>query len=220
MDSMTLDELRRSAMGPRRLYQKIAKSIRMQEPLQPSSNRLILEHEEETTHARIHIVPGGRYLLASTDYSITLWDLGSPYMEQCSPRILHTLQFKARVSDVSSPVIYKTNLLRFTAQVEMMGSQPFRLQVYEVGPLPENHPFRLIGELEIARHGYNFHVEVVELYNDGRLAFYFWSTVPHERRIVVWDFSKSLLSSLHWYPTGSSWSSRPSRVSHSPCIVR
>jgi hypothetical protein len=126
MDSMTLDELRRSAMGPRRWYQKIAKSIRMQEPLQPSSNRLILVHEDETTHARIHIIPGGRYLLASTDYSITLWDLGSPYMEQCSPRILHTLRFKARVSDVSSPVIYNTSLLRFTAQVEMMGSQPFR----------------------------------------------------------------------------------------------
>lgn len=94
-----------------------------------------------------------------------------------------------------------------------------RLQVYEVGPIPGDHSFRLIGELEIARHGYNFYVEVVELCDDGCLAFYFWSTVPKERRIVVWDFAKSLLSSLHWYPTASSWSSKPSQVSHSLCIV-
>ncbi|KAJ3547248.1 hypothetical protein NMY22_g1721 [Coprinellus aureogranulatus] len=201
MQLMSVDELRRSAMGPMRWYRMCASLTDEKRILEPRSDTFVQSFTDlYGRHGRqLHLVSGGRYMLARASEQITLWDLGCPYTQHSKHLLLDTVRFEGpqHVADVSNPVIEKSNFLRFTARVEMkthmLGD---RLQVYEVGPLPEDGRIRLLNELEIPTNITTTRpVRAEKIFDHDCVAFLADRGINLGHCVVVWNFATSLMAS-------------------------
>lgn len=127
VESMTTDELRRSAIGPTRWYRKIGYLTDARLTLESRKDTLM-----QTNYCRamcdahpgqVHLVPGGRYVLTHADRPrIDLWDIGSPHMQPSEPLVLGTVRVDKKeimgFISVSHPVIEGSQRLRFIARAQ------------------------------------------------------------------------------------------------------
>ena len=118
---MGIEELKRAASGPHLWYKRLTGLARSGGTLLPRCRRVIPASliQAESSFDMVHLIPGGRYILARVGQSISLWDLGSLDGECSEPRRLSTLEMEAgcELDDLSKAEIADAQNLRFSARV-------------------------------------------------------------------------------------------------------
>lgn len=118
-ESMRVRELKRATLGPQLWYTKLSKLARADSALEPLHERVIPPPCDAEPFEAAHLVPGGRYLLAMTNRSISLWDLGSLEAECVPPERLDTVQAPVgcEMAVLCEPDISSPDTIRFWAEI-------------------------------------------------------------------------------------------------------
>ena len=121
-----MEELRRAALGPILWKNKVHRHARLgpDHPLTYVERSFGGDYEPgirlRERFTKVHIVPGGRYLLSASAKLITLWDLGAPLTTPSqTPRVVDTVSLEATAFCVEAlePPIFQSRYLRFGADL-------------------------------------------------------------------------------------------------------
>ncbi|KAJ3528647.1 hypothetical protein NMY22_g9327 [Coprinellus aureogranulatus] len=109
------------------------------------------------------------------------------------PQVLETLHFKedSRISCISTPAIHDRRCLRFAV---VLFDDPNRIQLYEIGPLPDDHSFRLLAEM-VAIKGSFLIPRSMRICDDLICFEYYPVQCGFDPVIVAWNFKRSLACS-------------------------
>jgi hypothetical protein len=125
IESMRVIDLQRAVLGPTLLRRKTCRPSGLASHPLPYTERVLEWHSQPVIaeHFRqLHIIPGGRYVLAHTDASITLWDL-EVREPNCptsrSAQVVGTVRMEERsiVDRLSFPKTRRNSRLLFAALV-------------------------------------------------------------------------------------------------------
>lgn len=95
-ESMSVDELRQEALGPHLWRKKLVNLAKTEGTLEPLHRRVIPAANRWEPFRAVNLIPGGRYLLAETARTITLWDLGGLHSGYPQPKCLDTYRIPAK----------------------------------------------------------------------------------------------------------------------------
>ncbi|RXW12940.1 hypothetical protein EST38_g12915 [Candolleomyces aberdarensis] len=130
--------------------------------LVPEAERTLVRPSNQYSGAtelnRVFLIPGGRYLLATTKSSLMLWDLGPAAMisrgDYPQPVMLETIEISGLFC-MSVPTIHCPTTVRFILAIRTEVGHAMRLVAYELGPVPH---LRRLAELTVrlsrAKHVY------------------------------------------------------------------
>ncbi|KAF8958154.1 hypothetical protein BDZ97DRAFT_1842780 [Flammula alnicola] len=212
LDSMTDSQLEQAALFPWKFSFMVNTSNGV--PLRPRAHRILVnslmnddterieqaQREDGRDFATIMLVPGGRFLLTTSDaYSVgsyvKLWDLGQP-----GTRLLPVLVATTVLE--SHCVVYATAptqdglgiriVSTFDAENQMQ-ADPYKIKVHEIFPVSPSPVFREIGAIKVRRH-----LTCLSICGD-RIIFTIFGIALRPSFVVVWDFVRHLTSTFRPY---------------------
>ncbi|KAF6764490.1 hypothetical protein DFP72DRAFT_423719 [Ephemerocybe angulata] len=211
IDSMELPHLRRAALAPWRPVNILpGPEIRPGSALRNDTilPQIISGHCVAMV-LRVHLIPGGRYLIELVRRCFQIWDLGVPWTlenDLSSPVVICTQNADTGLAfnDISKPVRSGTDTLRMIAHgvppsvsLGDNDSASF-LQIYEIGPLPKDCRIRLlakhrVGDLVIPKP--------MRYWLSGDRVYF----VCDDTHVLVWDYIRSLYASWNLVPSSLTW---------------
>jgi hypothetical protein len=121
LQSMEIDELKRTAFGPYLWYKRLTGLARIGGTLHPRCRRVIPTSsiQVESSLDMVHLIPGGRYILTQVAQSISLWDLGSLGGEYSQPKRIGTLEMETgcELQELFKLEIADARTLRFAVRI-------------------------------------------------------------------------------------------------------
>ncbi|KAF8958132.1 hypothetical protein BDZ97DRAFT_1842671 [Flammula alnicola] len=199
LDSMTDGQLEQAALFPWKFSFMVKTSNGV--PLRPRAQRILVnsltnaerveqaESEDGQDFAATMLVPGGRFLLTTSDaYSVgsyvKLWDLGQPG-NTLLPVLVATMVLEfhrfvyatAPTQDGLGIRIVST----FDAE-DQMPADPYKIKVHEIFPLSPSPVFRQIGAIKVPEH-----VTCLSICGD-RIIYSMLALPPRPPLVIVWDF--------------------------------
>ncbi|KAF5331275.1 hypothetical protein D9611_013098 [Ephemerocybe angulata] len=216
MESMDLQDLRRSALQPWRWKERCLGAAHSDSATDATQVQEANASTDVVLHCdlsaaigtsdylfsfhRVYLVPGGRYVFGVAGHSIhrkviCIWDLGparplQPFTTQGLYPFL-VKEFGWQIDDeVSEPVIYGQCLryvVRSTTARDGSRDTEATFQVFQVGPLPEDPRVRKIAEF--APGVPIMSDEVVRHWIDGDRVY-----IHISDSVFIWDFRRSLIA--------------------------
>ncbi|KAJ2922969.1 hypothetical protein H1R20_g14122, partial [Candolleomyces eurysporus] len=166
IELMDVRDLKRAALGPSLLDSMLPKALHTEgyryHSLVPEAETTLVrpssQYSSTTEPNRVFLIPGGRYLLATTKSSLMLWDLGPAAMVSrgdCpQPVMLETIGISG-LFRMSVPTIHCPTTVWFILAIHTGDGHAIRLVAYELGPIPR---LRRLAEITLrlsqAKHVY------------------------------------------------------------------
>ncbi|KAF6764489.1 hypothetical protein DFP72DRAFT_423698 [Ephemerocybe angulata] len=195
MESMDVPHLRRAALAIGRTARRSSGSQEI---------RAVHREDQATRTARglrelgelkdVCIIPGGRYLVEVNSDCLRLWDLGTPWSSNDRIDTVKLISTRAgpkafgckfQSMGRSTPLRCGNNKFRFLALAQDATLGHLVLEVYEIGPLPEDNEIRLLASKEVGVWpGTHW-----RFWLDGdRVNAVLWV----HSRVIVWDYVRNL----------------------------
>ncbi|KAF8958135.1 hypothetical protein BDZ97DRAFT_1842683 [Flammula alnicola] len=210
LDSMTDSQLEQAALFPWKFSFMVKTSNGV--PLRPRAHRILVnsltnaerieqaQREDGRDFAATMLVPGGRFLLTTSDaYSVgsyvKLWDLGQPGIPLL-PVLVATTVLESHCFVCATAPTQDGLGIRIVSKFDaenQMHADPYKIKVHEIFPVSPSPAFRQIGVIKVPEH-----VTCLSICGD-RIICTIFTISPRPPLVIVWDFMRHLTSIFRPY---------------------